>query len=237
MGKPVNMACRTLVILTFALFGVVYCKNMQRETRKKLLDMGSNSWGPRLTQCNLCFIDFPHEWESCAAYGKWKDVQECAMTKKDDRGNLVCNEWELGMVAGTCIVRNAIYKVATVHCMSNDYCSKFLETGVRTSQTQPTPLFNGTKEVPNCANVTRHWFYEPPSCSDKDTIKTILICLKDVFLSEPYQLNDIAKGYIRSWFEEFIGRTCGGETFASKGAEFRTKLKLITKFEVPVFNF
>ena len=185
---------------------------------KKLLTTGVyGTWGPRVTKCNDCMKDYPIISESCFSYGKWTRVQECAKEEKagrDGNGEYKCNAMELAQVAGACLVRNTLSSIGgSLGCMSEDHCTEILKSSRMNGVTKPS-FSGGSDDYPTCG-LTVNWFFDPPACADKISHDKLDQCLlKDL---DHTKMNEVAKGYLRAWYEEYRGRVCGAEHFLNSG--------------------
>jgi len=209
--------------------GTVSCANCNQEKNcwceqdtspcqnfKKLLSSGVyGTWGPRVTECNDCMKSYPPMGESCYSYQKWTDIQNCALNtaSKFEGQPYKCDNMELAMIAGVCLIRNMIGGgYGNLGCMDQSHCTKILDSP-RMNVSKPS-FSGGTDDYPDCG-LSKNWFFDPPPCSDKILHDKLDKCLLQDL--DTTKLNDVAKGYLRAWYEEYRGNLCGAEHFISTG--------------------
>lgn len=195
-----------LLAITFGLLAsYAYLSDIQ--------DIGASTWGPRLTDCNKCFLKMPDSYESCSAYLKWVTAQKCAVN------TTACTDIYIAQLAGTCLLRNRRWNDGS--CMPDSHCTDFMYDGNFMIAPRRAPLakisFDGvTNDIPDCGYSLRNWFLEPPPCEWDQRFTEIKECLAG------YQstTNTVAKGYIEAFNTEYISRQCNPEDFKNNGTGF-----------------
>merc|ERR1712097_88557 len=123
-------------------------------------------------------------------------------------------EREIARAAATCLLRNTLSKRNPKNCMNDADCTNFMSSTFekRNISSSTVPKF-GNLDINTVCPKVPSWFSNPPSCADADAMNELDKCLRK---ADQSKWNDVAKGYVSAWYEEYYFRVCRGNDHHSK---------------------